>query len=214
MARFTGPKHKLSRRVGYDIWGGSKGPAAKRPYPPGQHGNNVGGSGGKAGGRRNTKQSNYARHLLEKQKLRHYYGMLERQFRNTYKKATRMRGVKGDNFLSLLESRLDSVVYRSRFVPTIFAARQLVAHGHFLVNGKKVDCPSFQVKPGHVVTLREKSRNIPVVKESIEDAAGTPIPAYLNVSHAAFEVKLNEAPPVRDIPIEIDTALVVEFYSR
>jgi small subunit ribosomal protein S4 len=156
MARYTGPKHKLSRRVGYDIWGGSsKSPAARRPYPPGQHGSKAAGGRGGAGGR---KQSNYGKHLLEKQKLRTYYGMLEKQFRNTYKKASRLRGVKGDNFLMLLESRLDAVVYRSGFAPTIFAARQLVAHGHFKINGVRSNCPSQRVKPGDMVSSGECRR--------------------------------------------------------
>jgi len=214
MARYRGPKHRLSRRVGFDIWGSAAGPAARRPFPPGQHGNKQAGGGSK-GGPRQAKISNYGKHLLEKQKLRHYYGMLERQFRNTYQKASRMRGVKGDNFLALLESRLDAVAYRSGLAPTIFGARQLVAHGHLLINGQKVDRPSARVMPGDVVSVREGSRSNVVLKASLEAISGRgPIPQYLRVNPGSFEVKLVEVPQARDIPVQIDTALIVEFYSR
>lgn len=211
MARYRGPKHRLSRRIGYDIWGQSKGPASRRPYPPGQHGSKLAGA---KGGATSRKLSNYGKHLLEKQKLRHYYGMLERQFRNTYDKATRMKGVKGDNFLSLLESRLDAVAYRAGFSRTIWGARQLAAHGHLLINGQKVDRPSCRVMPGDVVTIREKSRQVPLIKEAMERDSPNRIPPYLMVNRGAYEVRMVEAPKASDIPVQVDMALVVEFYSR
>lgn len=204
MARYRGPKHRLSRKVGFCLWGTAKSPANRRPYPPGQHGN-------KATGRK--KESNFSRHLLEKQKLRHIYGMLERQFRNTYRKAARIRGSSGEEFLSTLESRLDAFVYRSGFAPTIWAARQLVAHGHFRVNGRKVDIPSYSLRAGDCVTLREKSQKIPVVVKSLEGNTGA-LPPYIETHAATFEATLKEKPNARDIPVKIDTALIVEFYSR
>jgi small subunit ribosomal protein S4 len=202
MARYRGPKHKLSRRVGYCLWGTAKSPANRRPFPPGQHGNKAG----------RKKESNYGRQLLEKQKLRHIYGMLERQFRLTFKRASAMRGNTADNFLALLESRLDAFVYRTGFAPTIWAARQLVTHAHFLVNGKKVNVPSYQLKPGDVVTLKEKSRKNPIINASLANIGA--VPAYLHVSPEAFQAKLVQNPDARDIPVKVEIALIVEFYSR
>lgn len=169
------------------------------------------GSGG--GGRRGGKMSNYARHLLEKQKLRMTYGLLERQFRNTFTRAQKLTGVTGDNFLQMLERRLDNMVYRMGFAPSIFAARQLVCHGHFLVDGKKVDIPSFIVRPGQSVSVRDKSRTVPVFVESIERRNRT-IPEYLQVNIEGLEGKLLVTPRAEDIPVKVDTNLIVEFYSR
>jgi small subunit ribosomal protein S4 len=203
MARYTGPKHKISRRVGYCLWGMAKSPANRRPYPPGQHGN-------KAGGRR--KESNYSRQLLEKQKLRSTYGVLEKQFRRTFQKASSLRGNTGDNFLSMLESRLDSVVYRAGIAPTVWSARQLVAHGHIQVNGKKVDVPSYHVKAGSLISVREKSRKMDLITRSLETAP--PPPVYMEVYPQSFEAKLLETPAGRDVPVKVDMAQIVEFYSR
>lgn len=205
MARYTGPKHRLCRRIGNCLWDDPKCPSKKKPYAPGMKG----ASGGKRGG----KMSNYARHLLEKQKLRMTYGLLECQFRNTFDRAQRLTGVTGENFLQMLERRLDSVVYRLGFAPSIFAARQLVCHGHFLVDGKKVDIPSFIVSPGQMVSVRERSKQVPVFLESIE-RRNRKIPDYLNCSIEALEGKLLVMPRAEDIPVKVDTNLIVEFYSR
>jgi len=206
LARYTGPKHRLCRRIGNCLWDDPKCPSKKKPYAPGMKG-----AGG--GGRRGGKMSNYARHLLEKQKLRMTYGLLERQFRNTFARAQKLQGVTGDNFLQMLERRLDSLVYRMGFAPSIFAARQLVCHGHFLVDGKKVDIPSFIVRPGQTVSVREKSRQVPVFQESIERRNRT-IPDYLQVNIEGLEGKLLVTPRAEDIPVKVDTNLIVEFYSR
>lgn len=206
MARYTGPKHRLCRRIGNCLWDDPKCPSKKKPYAPGMKG-----SGG--GGRRGGKMSNYARHLLEKQKLRMTYGLLERQFRNTFTRAQKLTGVTGDNFLQMLERRLDNMVYRMGFAPSIFAARQLVCHGHFLVDGKKVDIPSFIVRPGQSVSVRDKSRTVPVFVESIERRNRT-IPEYLQVNIEGLEGKLLVTPRAEDIPVKVDTNLIVEFYSR
>jgi len=183
----------------------TKSPAARRPFPPGQHGAKVTGK---------KKETNYGRHLLEKQKLRTTYAMGERQFRNTFKKAARVRGASGETFLSMLESRLDSVVYRAGFAPTVWAARQLVCHGHITVDGKKVDVASYAVKPKQVVAVKEKSRNMEMIKKSLESSTSLPPLPYLEVFAAAFECKLREMPNSKDIPVRINTALVVEFYSK
>jgi small subunit ribosomal protein S4 len=138
--------------------------------------------------------------------------MLEKQFRSTFAKAARMRGNTGDNFLSMLESRLDSFAFRAGFAPTIWAARQLTTHGHFLVNGRRINIPSYQLQPGDVVSIREKSRSVSVIKETMQ--ATTVYPVYMSVSHGSFEGKLSERPQAQDIPVKIDMALIVEFYSR
>lgn len=205
MARYTGPKHRLCRRIGNCLWDDPKCPSKKKPYAPGMRGAST--------GRRGGKMSNYARHLLEKQKLRMTYGLLERQFRNTFARAQKLQGVTGDNFLAMLEQRLDSVVYRLGFAPSVFAARQLVNHGHFQVDGRKVDIPSFMVKPGQTVTVKEKSKQVPVFVESIERRNRT-IPEYLQCNIEALEGKLLVTPRAEDIPVKVDTNLIVEFYSR
>ena len=167
MARYTGPSWKLSRRLGISLSGTGK-ELEKRPYAPGPHGPN-----------QRKKLSEYGLQLQEKQKLRHMYGVTERQFRNLFDKAGKLAGIHGENFMVLLESRLDNVVYRLGLARTRRAARQLVNHGHILVDGSRVDIPSYRVTPGQTISLREKSRNLDVVKEAIE--VNNFVPDYVNI---------------------------------
>ncbi|MFC1601738.1 30S ribosomal protein S4 [Candidatus Sumerlaeota bacterium] len=206
MGRYRGAKYKICRRIGENLWGRPKCPSIKRPYPPGE------------AGTRSTRRkvSNYAKHLLEKQKMRSYYGLMEKQFFRTFKRANRMRGVTGDNLIQLLEMRLDALVYRLGFCPTIFAARQWVNHGHVLVNGKKVDIPSYTCRPGDEISMREKSRQNVILLETIQNSAPGNLPPYLTRADATFSGRLESRPEPKDIPIPIiiDRNLVVEFYSR
>ncbi len=202
MGRYLGPKHKLCRRLGSCVWGSAKCPATKRPYAPGQHGQNM-----------RRKQSVYGQQLREKQKIRMHYGLMERQMRKIFKEAQRMGGVTGTNLLMLLESRLDSIVYRLGFAPTIFSARQLVAHGHILVDGRKVDRPSFLVKPGMTVSVRERSKKIPMIAEGAEHPPMA-LPEYLDRPAKSFEGKMTAAPNAETIPFKAETAGVIGFYSR
>jgi small subunit ribosomal protein S4 len=199
MARYTGPKFKLSRRLGISLSGTGK--EMKRPFPPGQHG---------PGQRK--KLSGYGIQLQEKQKLRHMYGLNEKQFRNLFDKASKMHGIAGENFMILLESRLDNLVYRLGFANSRAGARQLVAHGHVTVNGKKVDIPSYLVSTGDVIGLRERSRNLSVVKEAL--ANRNFLPAYLEFNEAAMEGRYVRLPERAELPQEIDEKQIVEFYSR
>ena len=202
MSKYLGAKHKLCRRLGSCIWGSPKCPSIKRPYAAGQHGQAA-----------RRKLSVYGTQLLEKQKIRTHYGLLERQMRKTFEKAQRMGGVTGTNLLVLLESRLDSVVYRLGFARTVPQARQLVVHGHIQVNGKKVDKPSFQVKPGMVISIRESSRKIPVIEEAIMNPPAA-IAAYLSHAAESFEGSMVDIPNLETIPFKSDTASVIGFYSR
>lgn len=202
MARYTGPKHKLCRRLGECIWGSPKCPALKRPYAPGQHGQN-----------QRRKMSVYGQQLLDKQKIRMHYGLMERQMRKTFAEAQRMGGVTGSNLLMLLESRLDSVVYRLGFGRSIPQARQLVVHSHFLVDGQKVNRPSFRVRPGMTVTVREKSRKVPVIADGAENPP-RPIPEYLERAQESFDGKMVATPNLETIQFKADTAGVIGFYSR
>lgn len=199
MARYTGPKHKLSRRVGISL--SNTGKEMKRPYPPGQHG---------PGQRK--KLSEYGLQLNEKQKLRHMYGLNEKQFANLFEKAGKMAGVSGENFMILLESRLDNLVYRMGLARTRQGSRQLVNHGHITVNGKKVDIPSYHVQIGDVIGLREKSRNLAFVKDSLEDR--NYIPDYVSFDNKAMEGKYIRLPERSELPQEINEKLIVEYYSR
>jgi len=199
MARYTGPRFKLSRRLGISLSGTGK--ELKRPYPPGQHG---------PGQRR--KLSGYGAQLQEKQKLRHMYGLSEKQFRNLFDKAVKMKGIAGENFMFLLESRLDNLVYRLGFANSRAGARQLVAHGHVTVNGKKVDIPSYLVQPGDVIGLRERSRNLKVVKEALE--ARRHLPNYLEYNEQAMEGRYIRLPERSELSQDIDERQIVEFYSR
>ncbi|MFT4414971.1 30S ribosomal protein S4 [Fredinandcohnia humi] len=200
MARYTGPSWKLSRRLGISLSGTGK-ELEKRPYAPGQHGPN-----------QRKKLSEYGLQLQEKQKLRHMYGVNERQFRNTFDNASKMQGILGENFMILLESRLDNLVYRLGLARTRRQARQLVNHGHILVDGNRVDIPSFRVKPGQTIAVREKSRSLVAIKEAIE--ATTFVPDYLTFDADKLEGTYTRLPERSELPAEINESLIVEFYSR
>lgn len=200
MSRYTGPSWKLSRRLGISLSGTGK-EIEKRPYAPGQHGPN-----------QRKKQSEYGLQLQEKQKLRHMYGVNERQFKNLFVRAGRMPGKHGENFMVLLEQRLDNVVYRLGLARTRRQSRQLVNHGHILVDGRRVDIPSFRVLPGQVISVREKSRNLEIIKESVE--ATNFVPEYLTFDADKLEGTLTRLPERSELPQEINEAFIVEFYSR
>jgi len=202
MAKYIGPRHKLCRRLGGCIWGSPKCPAIKRPFPAGQHGQN-----------QRKKLSVYGAQLLDKQKIRMHYGLLERQMRKTYKEAQRLGGVTGTNLLMLLESRLDCVVFRLGFAPTIASARQLVSHGHIMINGKKVDRPSFRVLPNMVIGVKESSKEVPMIADGAEHPP-TVLPEYLTRAPRSFEGRMTAAPNAETIPFKADTAGVIGFYSR
>ena len=204
MARYTGPKAKLCRKFGENIIGSPKYDKIleKRNYRPGQH--------GQAMRRRVT---DYGIHLLEKQKLRYTYGVLEKQFRNYFKKADKMKGVTGENLLKLLESRLDNIVYRMGFGRTRMQARQFVNHGHIQVNGRKVNIPSFLVKPGDIVSIREKSKTMTFIHEALEANKGSQY-EWLEVNTDAMEGKVIAIPTREQIPVVIDERLIVEYYSK
>lgn len=200
MARYTGSSWKISRRLGISLSGTGK-ELEKRPYAPGQHGPN-----------QRKKLSEYGMQLQEKQKLRNIYGVTERQFRNLFDKAGKMSGVHGENFMILLESRLDNVVYRLGLARTRRASRQLVNHGHILVNGSRVDIPSYRLAVGQTISLREKSRNLDVVKEAIE--VNNFIPDFVTFDADKLEGTFNRLPERSELPAEINETLIVEFYSR
>ena len=204
MSRRHSAKYKIDRRVGENIWGRPKSPVNKRPTKPGQHGQ----------GRR-QKVSDYGMQLMAKQKLKFHYGdITEKQFRKTYDEAVRRKGNTAENLIGLLESRLDAFVYRSKFVPTIFAARQFVNHGHVLVNGVKTNIGSFRLKPGDVVQVREKSRNMALVLEAL----GSPerdLPEYIEVDPKAMTATFVRIPELVDVPyaVVMEPSQVVEYYS-
>ncbi|MDE3839926.1 30S ribosomal protein S4 [Bacillus methanolicus] len=200
MARYTGPSWKISRRLGISLSGTGK-ELEKRPYAPGQHGPN-----------QRKKLTEYGLQLQEKQKLRHMYGVNERQFRNLFDKAGKMPGIHGENFLILLESRLDNVVYRLGLARTRRQARQLVNHGHILVDGSRVDIPSYRVTPGQTISVREKSRNLDIIKEAIE--LNNFVPDFLTFDADKLEGTYTRLPERSELPAEINEALIVEFYSR
>jgi small subunit ribosomal protein S4 len=200
MARYTGSSWKISRRLGISLSGTGK-ELEKRPYAPGQHGPN-----------QRKKLSEYGLQLQEKQKLRHMYGVTERQFRNLFDRAGKLSGVHGENFMILLESRLDNVVYRLGLARTRRAARQLVNHGHILVDGARVDIPSYRLKAGQTISLREKSRNLDVVKEAIE--VNNFVPDFLTFDADKLEGTFTRLPERSELPAEINETLIVEFYSR
>jgi small subunit ribosomal protein S4 len=200
MARYTGPKFKLSRRLGISLSGTGK-ELNKRPFPPGQHG---------PGQRK--KISGYGLQLQEKQKLRHMYGLGEKQFRNLFDRASKMKGISGENFMVLLESRLDNLVYRLGLSNSRAGARQLVSHGHVTVNGKKVDIPSYLLNVGDVIGLRERSKNLSSIKEAL--AGRHHIPGYLEFNDQAMEGKYTRHPERGELSQEIDEKQIVEFYSR
>lgn len=205
MTKRVAAKYKISRRIGKSLWGRGKDPVNKREYAPGQHG---------AGKRRKT--SDYGLQLKAKQTLKGYYGNItERQFRKIYAEASRRRGDTGENLIGILESRLDAFVYRMGVVPTVFAARQFVSHGHVQVNGKRVTISSYQMKAGDEVTVREKSRDLAIVQESIQSAERT-TPDYIDFDSKALKAKYVRVPQLAEVPfpIVVEPNLVVEFYSR
>lgn len=200
MARFTGSLWKKSRRYGISLTGTGK-ELAKRPYAPGQHGVN-----------QRRKISEYGLQQQEKQKLRFMYGLNERQFRNLFDEAGKMKGVHGENFMILLECRLDNLVYRLGLARTRRQARQLVNHGHITVDGRRVDIPSYRVKPNQVIGVREKARNFDIIKEAIE--ANNFVPDYLTFDEDKMEGVLTRLPERSELPAEINESLIVEYYSR
>ena len=200
MSRYTGSSYKQARRVGMSLLENGK-EVARRPYGPGQHGAD-----------RKGKLSNYGTQLKEKQKLRFMYGLNERQFHKTFVEAGKMQGIHGENFLKLLEARLDNLVYRMGFASTRRAARQFVNHGHVLVNGNKVDIPSYRCKPGDVISIREKSRDLKVVKESLEKVVSRV--EYVTFDANKLEGTFVRLPERRELNADIDESLIVEFYNR
>lgn len=200
MARYTGPAYKKSRRLGFSTLENGK-ELAKRPYAPGQHGAD-----------RRRKSSEYGIQLQEKQKMRFMYGLTEKQFKRTFERAEKMPGIAGENFLRLLESRLDNVVYRMGLANTRRGARQLVNHGHILVNGKKVDIPSFEVKPGSTISLKEKSINHPAVKAALE--ANVSRPKFVEFDTNKMTGTYVRYPERNELNADINESLIVEFYNR
>ncbi|ANU12697.1 30S ribosomal protein S4 [Planococcus halocryophilus] len=200
MSRYTGPSWKLSRRLGISLTGTGK-ELEKRPYAPGQHGAN-----------QRRKVSEYGLQLQEKQKLRFMYGVTERQFKTLFNKAGKMPGKHGENFMILLEARLDNVVYRLGLARTRRQARQIVNHGHILVDGKRVDIPSFSVKPGQTIAFREKSSNLDVVNEAIE--VNNFVPEYVTIDTDSKTGTFVRLPERSELSAEINEQLIVEYYSR
>ena len=205
MTKRTSAKYKIDRRMGENIWGRPKSPVNKREYGPGQHGQ-----------RRKGKMSDFGTQLRAKQKLKGYYGDLtEKQFRRIYDEAERQRGDTSELLIGLLERRLDAVVYRAKFVPTVFSARQFVNHGHVAVNGKRVNIASYRVKEGDVVSVRDRSRQLVIVLEAI----GSPerdVPEYLAVDHGKLTAEFVRAPALSDVPypVMMEPNLVVEYYAK
>src|SRR6476620_7009268 len=204
MSKRHSAKYKLDRRMGENIWGRPKSPINSRAYGPGQHGQ-----------RRKSKISDFGLQLRAKQKLKGYYGNLtEKQFSRIYMEADRRKGNTSENLIGVLESRLDAIVYRAKFVPTPFAARQFVNHGHVLVNGKRVNIASYRCKVGDVVTVRERSRNMALVLEALQSQERD-IPDYLEVDAKGMSVKFNRVPELAEVPypVKMEPNLVVEYYS-
>ena len=205
MTKRSEAKYKIDRRMGQNIWGRPKSPVNRREYGPGQHGQ-----------RRKGKLSDYGVQLRAKQKLKGYYANIsERQFRGIYEEAIRLKGDSGAHLIGLLERRLDTVVYRAKFVPTVFAARQFINHGHIKVNGKRVTIPSYRLKVGETVEVKDKSRQLALVLE----ATGLPerdVPDYIEVDHSKMTAKLARIPGFGDVPypVQMEPHLVVEYYSR
>ena len=200
MSRYTGPSFKKARRVGFSISETGK-ELARRPYGPGQHGNE-----------RKGKLSDYGTQLKEKQKVRFMYGVNERQFKKTFTEAGKMQGIHGTNFLRLLESRLDNLVYRIGFASTRRGARQLVNHGHVTVNGKKVNIPSYRVKPGDVISLKDDDKNLKVVAESLAKVSKRV--EFITYDEGKMEATYVRLPERNELNADINEALIVEFYNK
>jgi small subunit ribosomal protein S4 len=197
-------KYKIDRRLGINLWGRPKSPINKRDYGPGQH------------GQRRKKPSDYGEQLMAKQRLKGYYGNIgERQFRRIYEEAARRKGDTGENLIGLLERRLDVVAYRAKFVPTVFAARQFVSHGHLSVNGRRVTIASYQLRDGDVVEVKQKSRELAVVLEATASPERD-VPDYIEVDYKTMRATLVRAPALADVPfpVQMEPAQVVEYYSR
>ncbi|HFD15337.1 MAG TPA: 30S ribosomal protein S4 [Rhodospirillales bacterium] len=197
-------KTKICRRLGVNLWGRPKSPLARRDYAPGEH------------GQKRRKLSDYAQQLAAKQKLKHYYAnMTERQFRRMYQIASKRRGDTAENLIGLLERRLDAVIFRINFAPTMFAARQLVNHGHVLVNGRRVNIPSYLLREGDVIEIREKSKNHPMVLESVQRPERE-VPEYLQVDYRALKATFVRVPKMAEVPypVQMEPNLVIEYYSR
>ena len=205
MTKRTSAKHKIDRRMGENIWGRPKSPVNRREYGPGQHGQ-----------RRKAKLSDFGLQLRAKQKLKGYYGDLtEKQFRRIYAEAERIKGDTGENLVGLLERRLDAVVYRAKFVATMFAARQFVSHGHVTVNGRRVNIASYRVKEGDVVQVREKSRQIAVLIEATQ-LAERDVPDYVDADHSKMSATFVRTPSLSDVPypVMMEPNLVIEYYAQ
>jgi len=205
MSKRLQAKHKLDRRMGENIWGRPKSPVNRREYGPGQHGQ-----------RRKGKLSDFGVQLRAKQKLKGYYANIsEKQFRKIYAEAVRLRGDTGAILIGLLERRLDALIYRAKLVPTVFSARQFVSHGHVKVNGKRVTIPSFKVKVGEVVELKDRSKELAIVLEATQSAERD-VPDYLEVDHKKMTAKMTRVPTPTEVPypVQMEPHLVVEFYSR
>ncbi len=204
MSKRLNSKYKIDRRMGENIWGRPKSPVNKREYGPGQH------------GQRRKKPSDFGTQLAAKQKLKGYYGNIgEKRFRRYYEEATRRKGDTGENLIGLLESRLDAVVYRSKFVPTVFAARQFVNHGHIRVNGKRVNIASYNVKPGDVVEVRDKSRELQILLEGVASQERE-VPDYIDADHKSMKATHLREPKLLEVPypVQMEPNQVIEFYSR
>jgi small subunit ribosomal protein S4 len=205
MTKRNEAKYKIDRRMGQNIWGRPKSPVNRREYGPGQHGQ-----------RRKGKLSDYGVQLRAKQKLKGYYANIsERQFRGIYEEAIRMKGDSGAHLIALLERRLDAVVYRAKLVPTIFAARQFVNHGHIKVNGRRVNIPSFRCKVGDFVEVKDASKQLALVLEAT-GLAERDVPDYIEVDHSKMTAKFARVPLITDVPypVQMEPHLVVEYYSR
>jgi len=201
VARYTGPRGRRDRRAGVMLSSMRKNPLEKKPYPPGEH------------GRGRQRQTEYGIRLLEKQKARWFYGVSEKQFRHAYDKANRMSGVTGENLLRLMELRMDNVVYRLGFASSRPQARQLVVHAHFQLNGKKHNIPSAILKPGDIITVKEKSRRLEPINAAVENVVA--VPSWLEADHDNFTGRVLHAPSrteMEDVPVE--EQLIIEFYSR
>jgi len=204
MSKRIEAKHKIDRRLGVNLWGRAKSPLNNREYGPGQH------------GQRRKKPTDFGIQLMAKQRLKGYYGSIgERQFRKLYAEAVRRKGDTSENLIGLLERRLETVVYRAKFVPTVFAARQFVNHGHIKVNGKRVNIGSYQLKEGDVVEVREKSRDLTLVMGAAQSGERD-VPEYIEADHKKMSAKFVRVPALGDVPypVTMEPHLVTEFYSR
>ncbi len=205
MTKRTSAKYKLDRRMGENIWGRPKSPVNRREYGPGQHGQ-----------RRKAKISDFGLQLRAKQKLKGHYGDLtEKQFKRVYIEAARVKGDTGENLIGLLERRLDAVVYRAKFVPTVFAARQFVNHGHVMVNGRRVNIPSYRVKEGDLIEVREQSKQLAVLLEATQ-LAERDVPDYIDADHSKMKATFVRTPGLADVPyaVVMEPNLVIEFYAQ